>query len=64
MVACILARISRGRLLLRVINAVFLTFAWAVAAWAAVAVDPLGIVEPIDGEAAAPELTLVGGGVA
>lgn len=58
MVACILARISRGCLFFRVLGTRFLTFASAVRA------EHLGMVELIGGETAAPELTLVGGCVA
>lgn len=56
MVACILARICRGRLYFRVADVVFLTFAWAVAARVAVEANRFGIVEPGDGRTAAPEL--------
>jgi len=51
MAACILARICRGRLHFRGAYPVFLIFAWAVAAWAAVAADRLSIVKPIAGSA-------------
>ncbi len=61
---CVHSRANLSRASLSwVADTLFLTFAWAVAAWATVAADRLGIVAPVDGETA-PEPTLVGEGVA